>query len=884
MGRTWPASSAAGILSTLVLAFFPTPASADAPAGTDWHQLATTGPSARISPYMDYDSSRGRTVLFGGAESSNVFDSDTWEFDGTAWTQVAASGPPAGALGAMVFDSARGVSVLFGGGNASSSLPAATWEWNGTAWIQRTTAHSPSPRVWHAMTYDSVRHVVLLFGGVMSGGTQLNDTWEYDGNDWQQVSTPHAPSPRYGLGLAFDQVRNRTVLFGGFTATGRVNDTWEYDGTDWTQVAAANPPAPRWVHSMAYDPALGRTVVFGGDYLTSSKLGPNNETWLYDGSAWQQLVTADSPSPRVMAPVAYDSAQSRLVLFGGTQEGFPETGLGDTWALLSLPVTVSPTSIDFGTLPVDSSTMRSVTVTNTGGVALTISAIAAGGDFASADNCPRSPSTLATGGACTVTVTFTPSTGNGTISGTLTVTDDAGTQSVQLSGAGQWGEVNPLQVSIDFGTSPINPSGPTATAVETVTIPDFPTIVTSISAGYPFTVTSFDCPLNTLLAVGTTCHAALAFQPAAAGSFNGRLTIYANQANPQAVALTGTATPLPLSITLTVSAGATFDHALSVQVSTNARSGTATFSFNGIQVGSPIALDSSGSAAAVIPLDDSTIPGGSGTYPLVVAIQSTDGIHVDSSATQPVFVAPAPETLTWTGSGLAVQGTPAQLSAVVAAPAGETQFYDFNDHPVWVAFDVTDSTGAVTTYYAQVVSSGTFGRGTATVAGGVVAPGAYSVRARLVAASGSNAPNAYVVSEELRTAYAGIPARGGYMAGWGQPAVGTAAAFTFTPGSPAGGSVVVVLPTVVGLSDGSAHDAYIVVVSTSVSSVTSHSHTATATGDASVAVYDAVTGNRYSEFDSTTTFQVVIHADGSLDVNTTIFTVSLPPGSGVNHL
>jgi hypothetical protein len=866
-----------------MLGFFPATASADAPTGTDWHQLATTGPSARISPYMDYDSSRGRTVLFGGAESSSVFDSDTWEFNGTAWTQVATSGPPAGALGAMVFDSARGVSMLFGGGNASSSLPAATWEWNGAAWIQRTTAHLPTSRIWHAMTYDSVRHVVVLFGGVMTGGTQLNDTWEYDGNDWRQVSTPHAPSPRYGLGLAFDPVRNRTVLFGGFTATGRVNDTWEYDGTDWTQVAAANPPAPRWAHSMAYDPALGRTVVFGGDYVTSSRLGPNNETWLYDGSAWQQLVTADSPSPRVMAPVAYDSARARLVLFGGTQEDFPETGLGDTWALSS-PVTLSPTSIDFGTIPVDSSTTRSVTVSNTSGVALRISAIAAGGDFGAADNCPRSPSTLAAGAACTVTVTFTPSTGNGTISGTLTITDDAGTLSVQLSGAGQWGEVNPLLSSIDFGSSPINPSGPTATAVETLTMPDFPTIVTSISAGFPFTVTSFDCPLNVLLAVGTTCHAALAFQPVAAGSFIGQLTINANQANPQVVGLTGTATALPLSITLTVSAGSTFDHAINVSVGTSARSGTATFTFNRIQVGSPVPLDSSGSAAAVIPLNDSTIPGGSATYPLVVAIHSTDGIHVDGSTTQFVFVAPAPETLTWTGSGLAVQGTRAQLSVVVAPPAGETQFYDFNDHPVWVAFDVTNSSGAVTTYYAQVVNSGSFGRGTATVAGGVVAPGAYSVRAHLVAASGSNVPNAYVASEELRTAYSGIPVRGGYMAGWSQPAPGTSVAFTFTPGSPAAGSLVVVLPTVVGLPDGSAHDAFIVVVSTSVSSVTSHNHTATATGTASVAIYDAVTGARYSDFDSTTTFQVIIHADGSVDVNTTSFTVSLPAGSGVNHL
>ena len=328
-------------LTAASIALVPVPSMAGT-APLDWTQLSSQGPSARESGYLSYDSARAKTVLFGGYEpaGSGTFDSDTWEFDGTTWTQVPVSGPPAGALGQMVFDSARGVSVLFGGGNASTFLAPITWEWNGTTWTPRFTTHRPPARVWFGMTYDSTRHVVVLFGGsgVDAGGNHVlfADTWEYDGNDWRQVVTAHSPSGRYGHGLAYDSIRGKTVLFGGHDdTTGRLNDTWQYDAGDWSQVAIANPPYARFQHSMAYVPALGKVVVFGGDYFVPSvTLGPTNETWTFDGSTWQQLMTTNAPSPRTLAPVAYDTANSRLVLFGGSNDTFPDTVTGDTWALV----------------------------------------------------------------------------------------------------------------------------------------------------------------------------------------------------------------------------------------------------------------------------------------------------------------------------------------------------------------------------------------------------------------------------------------------------------------------------------------------------------------------------------------------------------------------
>lgn len=41
---------------------------------------------------LAYDSTRGRVVLFGGADASKV-RGDTWEWDGNSWSQVSSAGP-----------------------------------------------------------------------------------------------------------------------------------------------------------------------------------------------------------------------------------------------------------------------------------------------------------------------------------------------------------------------------------------------------------------------------------------------------------------------------------------------------------------------------------------------------------------------------------------------------------------------------------------------------------------------------------------------------------------------------------------------------------------------------------------------------------------------
>ena len=95
-----------------------------------------------------------------------------------------------------------------------------------------------------------------------------------------------------------------------------------------------------------------------------------------------------------------------------------------------------PDHLDFGGQAIGvTSPPRSVTLKSTGSGTLTISNIATSGDYSETDNCPRQPNGMGQFASCTIQVTFTP-TATGTRPGSLTVSDNAGTQSTSLIGTG----------------------------------------------------------------------------------------------------------------------------------------------------------------------------------------------------------------------------------------------------------------------------------------------------------------------------------------------------------------------------------------------------------------------------------------------------------------
>src|SRR5207248_1482452 len=105
-------------------------------------------------------------------------------------------------------------------------------------------------------------------------------------------------------------------------------------------------------------------------------------------------------------------------------------------------VGLAPTNLDFGNqLLATTSAPMTVTLTNTGTAALTISSFAASGDFTAtstgASACPPNPTPLTSGDNSTINATFTPTTSS-IRTGTLLVADNAsGTpQTFPLSGNG----------------------------------------------------------------------------------------------------------------------------------------------------------------------------------------------------------------------------------------------------------------------------------------------------------------------------------------------------------------------------------------------------------------------------------------------------------------
>jgi hypothetical protein len=120
-------------------------------------------------------------------------------------------------------------------------------------------------------------------------------------------------------------------------------------------------------------------------------------------------------------------------------------------------VNLNPGSLTFASQGVGTtSAAQSVTVTNAGNAALSISSIAVAGtntsDFARTTNCPMSPTPLAAGASCGISVTFTPGAA-GTRTGSITITDNAAgsPQAIGLSGTGATSPYNwAANPSVDF--------------------------------------------------------------------------------------------------------------------------------------------------------------------------------------------------------------------------------------------------------------------------------------------------------------------------------------------------------------------------------------------------------------------------------------------------
>ena len=139
-------------------------------------------------------------------------------------------------------------------------------------------------------------------------------------------------------------------------------------------------------------------------------------------------------------------------------------------------VSLSPATINFGFLPLGSSSVQTVTLTNTGQAPLNINSVNTTSPFAASNACPAS---LAGGASCSIAVSFTPA-ASGLKSGLLTIIDNAAgsPHTVSLSATGTDFAVSPSPTS---GTVKRSQSIPFTIAVSPVAGPYNPGVTLSCS-------------------------------------------------------------------------------------------------------------------------------------------------------------------------------------------------------------------------------------------------------------------------------------------------------------------------------------------------------------------------------------------------------------------
>jgi hypothetical protein len=247
---------------------------------------------------------------------------DTWEWDGTSWTEVSVpAGPPARRQHALAFDSARGVTVLFGGADWLFDKLGDTWEWDGSAWTERCTdaacrASAPAARSGHALAYDPNRKTTVVVGGLPS------DAYEWDGAGWKLVTTSVPSNEQIGAAAAFDDALGHVELLDDVEKT-----FLELDGPDFVpHPTPTDPGLAVPTLAMAYDGASGRMVMFGGSDASSNTL--DAQTWEWDGAGWTETATG-GPSPRSSVALAFDGVKGAVILFGGADDAL--TPNGETW-------------------------------------------------------------------------------------------------------------------------------------------------------------------------------------------------------------------------------------------------------------------------------------------------------------------------------------------------------------------------------------------------------------------------------------------------------------------------------------------------------------------------------------------------------------------------
>ena len=242
-------------------------------------------------------------------------------------------------------------------------------------------------------------------------------------------------------------------------------------------------------------------------------------------------------------------AGTMVVASSGGNATLPLTGTGIT---ATAAIGLTPTALSFGNIPISvASTAYYVYLRNTGTEAITLTSLAATGDYTvGAGNCSFYGGLLQPGTSCYILVNFTP-TATGTRTGTLSLVDSVGTQTAALTGTGvatqSTVELSPnglgftqQTVGTASNTSSLYFYNFTAAAITIKSV--------GVSTGAPFVIPAgTDQCTSVTITPGNQCAVHVSFSPTAAGYFTGTLTFTDSASKTYAAALAGYAPAVSVS-------------------------------------------------------------------------------------------------------------------------------------------------------------------------------------------------------------------------------------------------------------------------------------------------------------------------------------------------
>ena len=288
-------------------------------------------------------------------------------------------------------------------------------------------------------------------------------------------------------------------------------------GASWTNISSNLPNAP--ANALVVDPNDANTVYVAMDagvYVTQTV------TTCAAASCWSVygMGLPNSPVTGLAAAAGMATGDGRT---GELRAGTYGRGIWEipllTAAYPAAPaMTLTPGSLTFAMQAVGTaSAAQTITVTNSGNAALTVSQVVTLGDFTEADNCVGG---VAVGASCAVQVMFLPS-ATGARTGLLTVYGNVtgGQATAALSGVGVPAAaivLNPIAVTYS-GTNV-----GAASAAQNITVSNTggvtATLQTPVVTG-DFAITANTCGATLAASVG--CTVSVVFQPTASGTRNG---------------------------------------------------------------------------------------------------------------------------------------------------------------------------------------------------------------------------------------------------------------------------------------------------------------------------------------------------------------------------